>query len=962
VAHDHPWPVGRLPLRVEMAFGAEPDGDQSAWQWTDVSTDLPAQDITITRGRADESSDAQPTSASLRLDNLHGHYTPDNPMSPHWPHVGLGTPCRISVQVPDVRHVQTSGTVDGGATTPHTAALDIADDIDIRVEAGLSWDVPYPQILAAKWQGSQRSWMLATWANAIVLVSSTDGTIGGAGWVGWRIGVRRRGAVRATLHADSGAGTTTWHLYSAPSLDGPWEELFTLTESGYFPQFSGTAPVRIGGGVDAGQLADLQQILGAALPAEAGTPPPGELYRAEIRNAGALVADPDFTAMAVGDTQLTDSAGLTWTLGADAEVTDWHVRMAGLVDEWQPVWPYGDLSDPERPGEVPGEAHVDITVSGILRRLGQGRPPVQSTLRRRIPTADPPPLVYWPMEDGREATEAASALPGGQPLALTGVRWADDDTLGGSAPLPTMDPTTELYGTVPGAATGGWHAEMVYRLDEMPTAERTVLRLSLAGASGGVVAVRGRVSTSGIRVQALDEDNAVVAQFLFTNAAAIEAFTGDWNRMQLFSFQSGSDCFVRMAWRDVGSNTYWHAGTSWSGATVGRVTAVRGVWGPDWQGAGIGHLGIWDVGGVGLTTPGIRIYDGADDGWRGQVAAQRIADVAALEGIPLVMRGDLVGTARVGPERPRPALDLIAEAAAVDGGALGEQRVAPGLEYLTRASYYNLPPRLELVARNNEIAEPFAPTLDDQRIRNDVTVQRDGGASARAADEESIVARGRYATSDTINAFVDEQLEPIAAWQLHLGTWPGMRYPSLTADLAVAPHLVPGWLMTDTGDRVQVSGLPPQHPPGAVDLLIEGYTETLSPTAWEVTANCSPAGPWTVGAVPPAIPDPDDPPSHVDTDGSELAAAATETDTELLVVATVGPEWVETAGPAVTAGPGDLPVDLVVGGEQVTVTGIAPAYWDTYGRTETDGWGVSSSGHAWTTTGGSASDYSVQGA
>jgi hypothetical protein len=961
VPHDQQkWPHADLPIRVELAFGAEPDGDQAQWQWVDVSADLPAQEIPISRGRADESSDAQPTSASLRLDNLHGQYTPDNPMSSYWPTVGLGTPCRISVQVPDVRYVTTAGSPAGGATTPHAAALDMQDELDVRVEAGLSWDVAQPQVLAAQWRGDERSWIVAAWENALLVVTSLDGTVGTAGWVGWRIGVRRHGAVRVTLHADSVANETRWRLYSAPDLDGPWGELFSFDEPGYFPPHAGTAPVQIGGGADAGLLADLQQAV-SVLPPAAGDAPGGELYRAEIRLGDTLVASPDFRAMAVGDTELTDSSGLTWTLGADAAVTDWHVRMAGLVDAWQPIWPHGDLSDPERPDEAPGEAHVDITVAGILRRLGQGRPPVQSTLRRRIPTAEPPPLAYWPMEDGAEATEAASALPGGAPLRLTGVHWAADDTLGGSAALPTMGQVTELYGTIPGAATGGWHAEMVYRLDTMPTTERTVLRLSLAGASGGVVAVRGRVSTGGIRVEALDEDNAVVASGLFTNAAAVAAFTGGWNRVQIFSFQDGGNCRVRMAWRDVGSNTYWFAGTVWSGSTVGRVTAVRGVWGSDWQGAGLGHLAAWDVGGSGLTTPGIRIYDGADAGWRGQVAAQRIADVAALEGIPLTMRGDLVGTQRVGPERPQPALDLITEAAAVDGGVLGEQRVAPGLEYLTRGSFYNLPPRLQLTARGNEIAEPFAPVLDDQRIRNDVTVQREGGSSARSTDEASIAARGQYPTSTTINAFVDGQLEPIAAWELHLGTWPGMRYPTLTVDLATAPHLVPGWLLTDTGDRVTVDGLPPQHPPGTVDLLVEGYTETLAPTAWTVEANCSPAGPWTVAAVAPdeAAPGEDDPPGHVDTDGSELAVAAGEADADLYVTATVAPAWVESTGPRVEAEAGDLPVDVVVGGERVTVTDIGPAEWDLFDRTETGTWGTADSGTPWVEMGGAPSDRSV---
>ncbi|MFD6413994.1 hypothetical protein [Nocardia asteroides] len=67
-------------------------------------------------------------------------------------------------------------------------------------------------------------------------------------------------------------------------------------------------------------------------------------------------------------------------------------------------------------------------------------------------------------------------------------------------------------------------------------------------------------------------------------------------------------------------------------------------------------------------------------------------------------------------------------------------------------------------------------------------------------------------------------------------------------------------------------------------------------------------------------------PTHVDTDGSELAAAASADDTELSVVATVGPSW--------TTDPTDLPWDITVGGECMTVTAVGEpggATWDAAG-------------------------------
>ncbi|NGO70003.1 hypothetical protein [Streptomyces boncukensis] len=270
----------------------------------------------------------------------------------------------------------------------------------------------------------------------------------------------------------------------------------------------------------------------------------------------------------------------------------------------------------------------------------------------------------------------------------------------------------------------------------------------------------------------------------------------------------------------------------------------------------------------------------------------------------------------MGPQRPHTLLELLSECAEADGGILGEQREGLALLYRTRTSLYNQPPALVLdYARPGEVMPTLEPTDDDQRTRNDVTVTREGGSSARAVREDGPLSIqplpagvGLYDETITLNLARDEQAEPLAAWRLHLGTTDELRYPTVTLNLVRAPHLIPAVLGLEAGDKLVIRNLPDWLPPGDAELLVEGWREQLRPYGWTITLTCSPARPWTVGVT-------DDPSlGRADTDGTELDDDAGAADTELVVRTTAGPPWVTDAP--------EFPFDVRVGGEVVTVLGI----------------------------------------
>src|SRR5690606_20473660 len=116
-------------------------------------------------------------------------------------------------------------------------------------------------------------------------------------------------------------------------------------------------------------------------------------------------------------------------------------------------------------------------------------------------------------------------------------------------------------------------------------------------------------------------------------------------------------------------------------------------------------------------------------------------------------------------------------------------------------------------------------------------------------------------------------------------------------------------LAVDVGDRLVITDPSPDLPPDDISLLVIGYSEVLDQFEHVITYVCQPESPWHVGQVETTGYD------RVDTAGSELADGAASTDTELLVATTQGPVW--------TTDPDDMPFDIFVAGERMTVTAVS---------------------------------------
>lgn len=924
-----PFPTTPLTVSVEV---------QISGVWTDVTADAYLRDpITISRGRADEGSRVDPGSCSLTLNNRSGKYSPRNPASPYYGQIGRNTPLRVSVRAGD-SHLDLDGNLANYASTPDTAALDITGDLDLRAEISTEWrDEPDNQFVLAKWDptGDQRSYGLRIYNNSLNFSWSPDGTAGSSMNAFWTLPrLPYRAAVRATLDVDNGAGGAVVALYWAESLDGPWNFLGQHNHPVTTSVFASTAPLLIGG-------------------SDPTTIPPrvpltGEGHRFEVRSgiAGTVVAAPDFRALAPGTTSFTDSAGRAWTLSGTAAVTNRNTRFHGEVSSWPTRW---DVSGKD--------VWVPVEAAGILRRLGQGTKPLDSTLRRRIPFHTP--LAYWPLEEGVEATHAYSPIPGVAPLVASGFTWANNDTLPSSAPLPVLKssggtlPAHSGRVPAPSGAITGWQVRWLYRLDTAPATLRTHMRFLTTGtAAEWILQQRG----DGSRLIGLDADGGTI----FTQDIGTGSdLYGQWNSVHVRTAQNGGAVDWTVAWQDVGGDV-GEASGSFTGA-IGRITEVTspsGGYSSDLDGMALGHIAVF---GTTLTTA----YEGAITAYAGESAWSRADRLASEEDVPLALVGVAADTQAMGVQSSATLVELLQQCADTDGGILSEQRERLGLRCRNRVSTYNQTPALALnYTAPGEVAPPLEPVDDDQHVRNDIEVERIGGSTARAVLQTGPLSTaappagvGRYDVSVDLSLAGDNQAAPIANWLLHLGTWDEARYSRVHIDLAAAPHLINAAIDLEVRDRITIANPPAWLPPGPIDLLMEGYTETIGLYEWDLVCNCTPAGPWTV-----AVAD-DEELARADTTGSELVAAVDGDDTALTVLTTLDavedtPAWIVSAGPSTTYA-SQFPLGLRLGGEVVTATAAEPAGWDLYSRTLSNTWGTANSGQAWTETGGAASDRSV---
>lgn len=894
------------------------DNDDNTWtfdgssvvaqDWVDATADaLSRGRVEITTGRANEAASAEPSTCAFELGNRSGNYSPRKPTGQYYGRLGGNTHSRVSVPAA-VTRLLLPRAMDDYVFTHDSAGLSVTGDIDVRVDVDLpSWQ-GLSTILAAKHLASSTS-------NSWVFLLEYTGYL----WFGWSANGTAelfaqatvpvplphygRKAVRATLDVDNGAAGKTVTFYTASTMGGSWTQLGDpVTTAGTTSIFDGTVEVRVGGYTD-----------GYAGGAHA------QVYEAQIRNgiAGSLVGNPVFTSATAGAVTVVDAQGNVWYLTGTAEVSDRDYRFHGEVASW------GQATD--RSGT---DVSTHVTAGGVRRRLGQGNNVLESALRRAFTNLDDNVslagaplagllLAYWPCEDGDGTSLIASALPGYPPMSAIqsvsapgGPDYASFDEFACSSALLQLKKTW-LSGLVPDyTSTGEVQLWFLLAVPSGGVAAETVL--ARVAENGGSVTAFWQlyVTTAGsLRLVAFDLGLSSVVD---TGAVAF-GVNGKLLRVSVELVQDGTDIDYAVRTLEVGAAAATSTTGTLAGATLGKASSIDANIQFTLDDVAFGHVSVHS------TVLSMADFSSELNAWSGETAAERIRRLCAEEGVDYVTVGSKTATALVGPQRPDTLLNLVDEAALTDGGILHDARGFSGFAYRTRESMC-AQDALAGAALTLDYAAGHLSALgyvdDDQLLTNDVTASRaGGGASAREVLDDgstfSVGQRGRYDTSVQVNPSTDGQLRHHAGWWLNLGTSGEARCPAVVVALERAPFVASASLSAAVralalGDLLVVGNPPSRLSPDDVRQLVQGAREALSNFSHTISVAGVPAGPWDTGVYSGTG-------SRYSPFFSRVGAAVTPGGASLVVVTPVGAVW----------GTADLPYDVVVGGERMTVTAVS---------------------------------------
>lgn len=567
----------------------------------------------------------------------------------------------------------------------------------------------------------------------------------------------------------------------------------------------------------------------------------------------------------------------------------YSTRFQGYANGWVPSW-----------DESANLAIVTVSASGITRRLGQGKSPVKSPLNTTIVSGNP--AAYWPLEDGSTASQAASGIIAGAPMTANGSPVFGVAGPPGSNTLANLKGAS-LSGMVSGAFSDSWRVEFALKYDSALSASaNNITTIYTPGGDPVAWTIAANTAASGGLQLSRTRANGTISG-PSTSSAAVD--DGKWHWVRLDAQTTGSDV-AWFLWLD----NVTVAGGLVPSVTLGAVTLLLLNPGADsTQPPDLGHVVVW--------TPALISVDtrSAFNGFPSESTTGRFNRLCGENDIQAFQIGPR-STTTMGPQSVDTFINLQREVETTEDGLLVDG-LGPGLTLVTRSERYNATAVLtpDMAADPPQVANPFAPADDDQRNRNLIKADRKNGSSATFEDSTDDLGTsniGTYDSTVTVNIDSDSDLLSRASWEVHKGTAKGFRYPSLNLDLAATPAIVPYWLATQLSGRIDVLNVTSkatQHPPGTVSLLLEGYSETLSPFDWLVTANCSPYDPWRVAVIQGS----GDTALRLDTDGSTLHASYAAGVTSIVVDVNSGAALWTTAA-------ADFPMDLDVGGIQVTAT------------------------------------------
>lgn len=921
------FPDDVLPLSAEMLI----DGT-----WTDITDRVRGNNdsVTIQTGYRSETSDSTtPDTATFKLNNRDFYFSNRNPSSANYGLLPQNTQVRFLLDDPagmalnlvnGYHHGYTySDYTPEYASTTDKAVLDVTGDIDLRIDfdcGGLPGGAKTGYQLAAKYDnstsnrswywmirqdGTMRLWWSTTGAGATNSATSTVG-VPLASLAAGRI------ALRVTLDVNNGAAGNTARFYTSDTISGTWTQLGAdVIAAGVTSIFSSTAMLTVGASQNAlGQTVVFTgQKLGALR---------GRLYGFEMRNgiAGTLVADFDPTVRAEGDTSWSDGLGTpnTWTVTADyGRVTARSCRFWGEVAEL-----------PQKADPSGTDLYVPTTATDITRRATQGARVLKSAMTRYY--SGFPNLIQWHSLETGVSTSGTTGTVGAA-INAPAARYNDltfsaDEGMPGSAGVATFNSAASYLTayTAPGTTGVPTYASFMFafKFPSVPVSEVTMVSLGVTG----VPLKRWTINCSATSFILRGYDNGLFEINSVASTFGTNVTPDKWIMMRLQVRLVATFLIAELAWNEIEDQSVqgFSSTTEFPATQLGRISGYNFA-----ASAGLNGFKVTQVMVAQNEIPtSDRAFWGAPAAYRNEAAGARALRVAAADGLPLLVSGEPEDTATMDIETPNTTMGVLLDCARADGGLLVARTDAPALWFITRESL-NLQEPLVLDHDDRLFVGDLSPVDDDAVLRNEVTLTSPGGqtgAAQKLTGPKSIAEVGRYESAYPQNVAVD-QILGAAQYAVHLGTWDEIRLPSFTVDMARRivsgdAALTAGLRELGAGGVARIDNPPAWFPPDSLELLIRGYREVMSNKVHELAFFCQNYGPFRNIAVLPGLTTRQ---RRVAATSSSLNTGITAGALVMLVKTPTGALWRTSA-----ARPGNFPMDVMVGGERVTVSAISSTF------------------------------------
>lgn len=587
-------------------------------------------------------------------------------------------------------------------------------------------------------------------------------------------------------------------------------------------------------------------------------------------------------------------------------------RFYGEISGLSPLW-----------NENHSDNYIQVEAYGLLRRLGQGQPTVSNALRDWV-LAQSTLAAYYPLSGGEGTTYSQNIAPG---------KTGSFAGYGGAV---------FTYGHDMGAAWLGTGLE-INATGDIPYMQ------GIANASGSNIAVDfvfQSLAMGVLDVEIWPNQDSIFTLRLNTSADAgtLQVFYDDGDGGITSSVATGAipelqdtelhtcrfeinltagpqvDYYVYIDGVLVNS-TLAFSSVDLAGSPFFRLHYSRFV---NQTYVNVAHFAVW-ADNTAANLPSAQDYADAAMAYKGETAIDRLTRVCGDGSIDLTTAGTSSESMPMGPQFTETRLEQIRDVESTDMGILFETRNAPGLTYLSRTSLYNQTPVFTLDYAAGQVSPPLEPVDDDQVTRNDVTATRREAGSARFTVDDGPLSTldpptgvGRYEVEVTVNPETDGFLLGIAGWVANIGTLDKARWPSVTVNLN-SPNISSGLRDTikdaEVGDLFTITNMDAAFVYDDVNLIIVGYTETITPFTHVWTANCMPAEPYTVGAWSTSA---SSGTFRWDTGGSTLNSSATSTAASMSFATSTGNALWTTDSSA-------FPFDVNVAGERVRVTNITGA-------------------------------------